>query len=162
MAGDIKGMPTIHHTAKTTYAHVSFVEPSAAKFAAEHLNGSSINGVSLTVKLQPKKKPPRAKQVPTEEKEFDPNNFEKVMKLEESQWNSLMLQKGGTTQFKEIMAPFKANPNVLVTPMLEESCVKFTGKHDAVEDCFSFLKRSLSKEITIDRCVVVCVHVLIS
>ena len=155
MAGEIKGMPNIHHTAKTTYAHVNFVEPSAAKFAAEHLNGSSIDGVSLTVKLQPKKKPPKAKQVPTEEKEFDPNNFEKVMKLEESQWNSLMLVKRGTTQFKEIMAPFKSNPNVMVTPLLEESRIKFTGKQDAVKDAFSFLKRSLSKEITIDRYVVV-------
>ena len=155
MAGEIKGMSTIHHTAKTTYVHVNFVNPSAAKFAAEYLNGSSINGVSLMVKLQPKKKPPKSKQVPTKEKEVDPNIFEKVMKLqlEESQWNSLMHVKGGTTQFKEIMAPFKSNPNVMVTPLLEESCVKFTGKQDTVEDAFSFLKRSLSKEITIDRCV---------
>ena len=157
MAGEIKGMPIIHHTAKTTYAHIYFVEPSAAKFAAEHLNGSSIDGVSLTVKLQPKKKPPKAKQVLTEERKIDLNNFEKVMKLKESQWNSLMHVKGGTTQFKEIMAPFKSNRNVVVTPLLEESCVKFTGKQDAVKDAFSFLKRNLSKEITIDRCVYMCV-----
>ena len=150
VAGEIEGMPAIHYTEQSNYAyaHVNFIKPSAAEYAAEHLNRSSINGVSLTVKLQPQKRPPKAKQVQTE---FDPNNFEKVMKLEESQWNSLMLRKGGMTQFKEIMAPFNSNPNVVVTPLPEKGCIKFTGKQDAVEDAFRYLKRNLSKEITIAR-----------
>ena len=148
MVGEIKGEPAIHITAKTKFAHVNFHDPQVAQNAVSHLDGSAIDGVTITVKLQNKK--PKAKEA-SEEAEEESGGREKVMKLEDSQWNALMMASGGSSLFKEITAPFRSNPNVVMTPVYEEHCIKFTGTPEAVQDAFSFLKKHLNREIHIKR-----------
>ena len=147
VVGEIKGDPAIYTAAKTKSAHVSYHSPQVAQYAVSRLNGSVIDGSTITVKLQNKK--PKAKA--SEEVEEGSGGREKVMKLEGSQWNALMLMSDGSSLFKEITAPFRNNPNVEVTPMYEEHCLKFSGTPEAVQDAYSFLKKQLDKQIQTKR-----------
>ena len=158
-AGELVGDPIIHITAKSVYAHINFVEPQAAQNAVRQLNGSSIDGTSITVKLANKQATASSGQ-PANEACVDPENYEKRLQLDLMQWNTLMMvSPGSTTQFSEIMAPYKTNPNVVATPMYEEMCIKFVGKFDAVDDACAFLRRHLNKEISLDRCVCMMIYV---
>ena len=157
--------PSIHITTKSVYAHVNFIEPQAAQNAVSQLNGSSIDGMSINVKLSNKQATAPSSSSssghPAKEACVDPDNHEKMLQLDSMQWSALMTASSGSTtiQFYEIMAPYKTNTNVVATPMCQEMCIKFVGKYDAVEDACSFLRRHLNKDISLDRCVcVMCLH----
>jgi len=141
-AGEIKGEPAIHATAKSMYAHVNFYDP-AADCAVRDLNGSVMDGTSITVKLAKKSAPNET------EKVVSKDNHNKVLKLKTKQWNALMLvNESGTKLFEELTDPYKYNQSVLIKPVFEENAIKFTGKHDAVESAFSFFQKQLKKHFS--------------
>lgn len=144
-AGEIDGNPILHETPTSKYAHVNFYDPVSAERA---VNLRKIDNFSITVKLV--KRP--GNQIPAEVPKLDPDRYDKIMKLDGQQWNSLMLvNTGGTSQFQEIMALFKSNPNVNITPLYDEMKIKFAGTFDAVECAYGFLQTSLKKEINFDK-----------
>ena len=148
-AGEIKGEPVIHVTDKSVYAHVNFHQPMSAQNAVSMLNNSVIDGTTIRVKLA------RMKSPNVETKSIERDNYEKVLKLDPNQWNTLMLvnPNSGTSLFQDTISPYKSNPNVLIKLEYENQSVKFSGKFDAVEDAYSTLKRQLNKELPVDEYV---------
>ena len=141
-AGEIDGDPVIHVGPKSIYAHINFYDPLAAQRAVTLFQGSQINGVGITVKLQAAPKP-----------KIDRENHEKIMQLSDEQWNYLMHMSGGTCLFSEIIVPYNSNPNIVITPVDLEWRIKFAGKFEVVESAYDFVKKNLKKEIVLDRFV---------
>ena len=148
-AGEIRGEPVIHVTDKSVYAHVNFHQPMSAQNAVSMLNNSVIDGTTIRVKLA------RMKSPNAETKSIERDNYEKVLKLDPNQWNTLMLvnPNSGTSLFQDVISPYKSNPNVIIQLVHENQSVKFSGKFDAVEDAYSTLKRQLNKELPVDKYV---------
>ena len=146
-AGEIKGEPVIHITSKSVFAHVNFHQPMSAQNAASMLDNSIIDGTTIRVKLA------RTKSPNVETKSIERDNYEKVLKLDPNQWNTLMLVNpvSGISLFQDAISPYKSNPNVIIQLEYENHSVKFSGKFDAVEDAYSTLKRQLNKELPVDR-----------
>ncbi len=146
--GEINGQPVIHATAKSIYADVNFFHPHVAENAVSRLDQSVLDGTVIRVKLStgsPTNNPVA---------ESDPDSYIKQLKFDPKQWNSLMLLNSkGTSQFKEISAPFTSNPNVVISRNDDDQTIKFTGKLEAVQDAYDHLRKHLNKELPIERSV---------
>ena len=147
-AGEISGQPVLMNPQKSPfqYAYVNYLDHVSAQKAVELLHQSELGGTAITVKLSMNKIAPQSEDV-------SDDNFERVLKLDPKQWNSLMLVNPttGSTLFKEVMDPFNVNPNVTFTPDYQSQSVKFSGKRETAEYAYDYLSKQLDKEFFIDR-----------
>ena len=147
-AGQISGQPVLMNPKKSPfqYAYVNYLDHVSAQNAVDLLHQSNLGGTAITVKLSINKSAPQSEEV-------SDDNFERVLKLDPKQWNSLMLVNPttGSTLFKEVMDPFNVNPNVTFTPDYQSQSVKFSGKRETAEYAYGYLSKQLDKEFFIDR-----------
>ena len=147
-AGEISGQPVLMNPQKSPfqYAHVNYLDHVSAQKAVDLLNQSNLGATAITVKLSINKIAPQSEDV-------SDDNFERVLKLEPKQWNSLMLVNPttGSTLFKEVMDPFNVNRDVTFTPDYQSQSVKFSGKRETAEYAYGYLSKQLDKEFFIDR-----------
>ena len=145
--GEISGQPVLMNPKKSPfqYAYINYLDHVSAQKAVL-LNQSNLGGTEITVKLSMNKIAPQSEEV-------SDDNFERVLKLDPKQWNSLMLVNPttGSTLFKEVMDPFNVNPDVTFTPDYQSQSVKFSGKRETAEYAYGYLSKQLDKEFFIDR-----------
>ena len=147
-AGEISGQPVLMNPQNTQfqYAYVNYLDHVSAQKAVELLHQSELGGTAITVKISMNKIAPQSEDI-------SDDNFERVLKLDPKQWNSLMLVNPttGSTLFKEVMGPFNVNPDVTFTPDYQSQSVKFSGKRETAEYAYGYLSKQLDKEFFIDR-----------
>ena len=131
--GVIKGEPTIKQ-GKPCYAFINYVAASSAERAASILNGTSIKGTSITVKVQ------------------GCRNTKLEIMLNSSQWNSLMhIDPLTGTSFNKLVEPFLNNPDVQINPDIQSQCIKLTGKQGDVTAAHDHLIKHLYGMIYVER-----------
>ena len=144
-AGEISGQPVLINpqTSQFQYAYVNYLDHVSAQKAVDLLHKSKLGGTAITVKLSMNKIAPQSEDI-------SDDNFERVLKLNPKQWNSLMLVNP-TTGSKEVMDPFNVIRDVTFTPDYQSQSVKFSGKRETAEYAYGYLSKQLDKEFFIDR-----------
>ena len=148
-AGEISVQPFFNKNPPNSlfqYAYVNYLDHVSAQKAVDLLHKSKLGGTTITVKLSMNKIAPQSEDI-------SDDNFERVLKLNPKQWNSLMLVNPttGSTLFKEVMDPFNVNRDVTFTPDYQSQSVKFSGKRETAEHAYGYLSKQLDKEFFIDR-----------
>ena len=56
----------------------------------------------------------------------------------------------GSSPYQDLIAPFKTNPNVDISPLMEQLAVRFVGMPDAVFSAYKHVADALNKTLHID------------
>ena len=76
---------------------------------------------------------------------------EEIISLSSEKWNLIMsLHPDGSNLFKQLIRPFRSNPNVVIEPVMSTAEVYCVGLRGAVRDAKLALVSELYKEITFD------------
>ena len=76
---------------------------------------------------------------------------EEIISLSSEKWNLIMsLHPDGSYLFKQLIRPFRSNPNVVIEPVMSTAEVYCVGLRGAVRDAKLALVSELYKEITFD------------
>ena len=76
---------------------------------------------------------------------------EEIISLSSDKWNLIMsLHPDGSNLFKQLIRPFRSNPNVVIEPVMSTAEVSCVGLRGAVRDAKLALVSELYREITFD------------
>ena len=76
---------------------------------------------------------------------------EESITLSPDKWNLFMsLHPDGSNLFKQLIRPFRSNPNIVIEPVISNSEVLCVGLKGAVRDAMLTLVPELYKELSVD------------